>query len=67
MTAIIPARRRSLVLRSNWTQTVAQTRKGLARLKKGIQRFASRRPIVAALIGLSALAALGAATARASR
>jgi hypothetical protein len=53
MSAIIPARRTTL-LKARWQETMLQTRKGLSRLEKGVARFANRRPVAAALIGLSA-------------
>jgi hypothetical protein len=57
MLAIIPVRR-TTVLRTRWTEAVTQMRKGMQRLGKGFQRFASRHP-TAGMLGAGAL--LGAA------
>lgn len=58
MLAIIPTRR-TTALKARYTEAMTQTRKGLRRLGRGLQHFASRRPIVTVVLsGLGALAML---------
>ena len=57
LTAIQPTR--STLFKARWRDTMTQSRKGARRLRKGIRSFAGRRRGVLALLGASAVLAVG--------